>query len=140
MIYTTMKCECCGKEFISLYWEDGYIAHVTNFVGNKDVFAQRCDLIDMAREIVFDGNNVRPQNVIRDLLKCFMTWDCFSEDFKQCVKKIVDAVILDVENAKKEAERLEKSISPLVIAILREEDIDDAYYYLFDRCCAEVAE
>lgn len=138
MIKTTMKCDCCGKTFISLYWEGGYIDHVENFVGNRDVYVNRSDIKYMAREIVFDGNNIRELKYIKEFLKCFMAWDCFLKDFKNCVKQIVEAVISEVAEAEKKVKVLEKSVSPLVLAMLKEEDIDDAYFDLFDKCCEEV--
>jgi hypothetical protein len=137
MKYTIMKCECCGKTFYNEFWEGGYIDHVVNFVGNRDVFVHRGDVKDMALDIVFNGNNLRKPNVIKDFIKCFMTWDCFSEDFKQSVKQIVDAMMLKIAEAEKEVKRLEKSTLPLVLAMLKNEEIDDAYYDLFDECCEE---
>ena len=137
MIYTIMKCECCGKEFISKYWDGGYIDHVNNFVGNRDAFANRNNIEDMASEIVFSGNNLRDIRVIDDFLKCFMTWDCFQEDFKNKVKKIVKTMVSKIKNAEKQVKELEKSTSPIVLAMLKEEEIDDAYFDLFDDCCIE---
>lgn len=134
MKYTVMKCECCGKVFYSEYWEGGYIDHVENFVGNRNVYVHRNDIEDMARTIVFDGNNLRDLRYVKEFLKCFMTWDCFPEDFKHSVKQIVEAVMSKVAEAEKKVKKLEKSTSPLVLAMLKEEDIDDAYFDLFDEC------
>ena len=136
MIIRRMICECCGKEFYTEYWEGGYIDHVQNFVGNRNVYVHRNDIEDMAREIVFDGNNLRDPKYIKEFLKCFMTWDCFPEDFKHSVKRIVDAMISKIAEAKKKAREIEKSTSPLVLAMLKEEDIDDEYFALFDECVA----
>jgi hypothetical protein len=134
MKYTVMKCECCGKVFYSEYWEGGYIDHVENFVGNRNVYVHRNNIEDMARTIVFDGNNIRQRCYIKEFLKCFMTWDCFPEDFKHSVNQIVEAVMSKVAKAEKKVKELEKSTSPLVLAMLKEEDIDDAYFDLFDEC------
>ena len=132
-----MKCEECGKEFVNEYWEGGYIDHVVNFVGNKEVYVHRNDIEDMAGEIVFNGNDIRDLNYIEDFLKCFMTWDCFPENFKNNVKKIVETVITKIENAEKQVKNIKKFVSPLVVAMLKEEKIDEAFFDLFDECCRE---
>lgn len=137
MKYTVMKCECCGKTFVSEYWGGGYIDHVVNFVGNRNVFVHKNDVNDMAREIIFDGNNLRELGTIRDFLKCFMTWDCFSEEFKARVKRIVEAFIVKYCKADKHRKKLECSLPPMVLAMITGEDIDDAYFDAFDECCKE---
>jgi hypothetical protein len=134
MKYTIMECECCGKRFYREHWEGGYIDHVVNFVGNRGVYVNRNDIKDMASEIVFDGNNIRELRYIKEFLHCFMMWDCFPEDFKNSVEKIVKAIIAKIADAKEEVKNLEKSISPLVLAMFKGEDIDDAYFDLFDEC------
>ena len=137
MIIKRMICQCCGKEFYSEYWEGGYIDHVVNFVGNRNVYVHKIDIEETAREIVFDGNNIRDLQHIKEFLKCFMTWDCFPEDFKNSVKQIVDAMISKIGKAKKQVKKLEETTSPLVLAMLKEEDIDEAYFDLFDECAAK---
>lgn len=137
MKYTVMKCECCGKTFASEYWEGGYIDHVENFVGNRRVFVHRNDVNDMAREIIFSGNDLRELNTISDFLKCFMTWDCFPEEFKARVKKIVDAFIAKYKEANKKCKKLQNTLPPMVIAMISGEKIDASYYDAFDECCEE---
>lgn len=90
MKYTVMKCECCGKTFISDFWEGGYIDHVNNFVGNRNLYIQR-GIYDMARDIVFSGNNIRPTWVIRDFINCFSPWKTNFEEMakKTCLKKVL---------------------------------------------------
>jgi hypothetical protein len=135
MKYTVMKCPCCGKEFVSEYWGGGYIDHVTNFVGNRDVFVRKNDPVEMASEIIFDGNNLRELSTIKDFLKCFMTWNCFPEEFKKRVKAIVDEFVKKYKAAQKRCDEIRKKESAIVVAILEGEDIDDAYFDLFDECC-----
>lgn len=137
MKYTVMKCDCCGKTFISEYWGGGYIDHVVNFVGNRNVFVREYDVNDMAQEIIFSGNNLRELSTIRDFLKCFMTWDCFPEEFKTRVKRIVEAFIVKYCEADKHRKKLERSLPPMVLAMIQGEEIDDAYYEAFDECCKE---
>lgn len=134
----SLKCKCCGKKFASKYWEGGYIDHVENFVGNKEVFVYRNDAVDMAWEIIFNGNDLRELRHIREFLKCFMTWDCFSKDFKNRVKQMVDAMLEKLEKAHKRVKQINKEESPLVLALLKEEKIDDAFNELFDGCHKEV--
>lgn len=137
MRYTIMKCPECGKEFINEYWEGGYIDHVVNFVGNKEVYVHRKNVEDMASEIVFNGNDLRDLKYIKEFLKCFMTWKCFPEDFKNKVKQIVVTMMSKIKDAEKKVNHIEKTASPVVLAMLKEEKIDDAYYELFDECCEE---
>lgn len=140
MKYTVMKCDCCGKEFYSEYYEGGYIDHVENFVGNRHVYVYRNDVKDMAREIIFHGNDLRQTIYIKEFLKCFMTWDCFSEEFKNNVKDIVIAMLDKIKKAEARAEVIRKREFPFVIAMLKREKIDDAYFDAFDECCGETDE
>lgn len=133
MKYTVMKCECCGKEFYSEYWEGGYIDHVVNFVGNRNVYVLRNDVQDMASTIIFSGNDLRQVCYIEQFLECFMTWDCFSDDFKNKVKKIVDKMLEKLKAANEKAEKILETEDSLVLALLKEESIDEAYFDLFDE-------
>ena len=103
-----MKCECCGKTFYTEYWQGNYIDHVENFAQHREALAHSCNVKDMAKKIVFNGADFREEWCIKEFIKCFMKWDCFSEDFKQRVKQIVDATLLNIKKAKRTAERLEK--------------------------------
>lgn len=132
MKYTVMKCDCCGKEFVTEYYEGGYIDHVENFVGNMRVRKSRNDVGDMADAILFDGNDIRSTWCIREFLNCFKTWDCFDDKFKGKVEKIVEPMLKTIESAKAEADHIEKTTNPLVLAIIREDSLDDAYWKLFE--------
>lgn len=138
MKYTVLKCDCCKRTFFSEYWEGGYIDHVVNFAEHRNIFGSRDDVRDMARKIIFDGNNVREIRHIKEFMKCFMTWDCFSDDFKVQVKRIVDNMLKELKKARTRADRLIAKKTPLVLAIVREEYDDGAFFDLFDDCCKEV--
>ena len=139
MINTFMTCDCCGKTFPSLYYEGGYIDHVENFYGNRDVYLEHNDVEDMARQIVFSGNGVRPEKIARDLLKCFLLWDGFEAKFKEDVLEVVNVFLSELNQATVIATEMEKKLPPAALAILRGEDIDDAFFDMFDRALEEVS-
>ena len=130
--YTFMSCDCCGKEFSQEYYQGGYIDHVVNFVGNMDCHKARNSIEDMAENILFDGNEIRETCYIEDFLKCFKTWDCFDDEFKGKVEKIVEVMLEKLKTAKAEANHIKKTTNPLVLAIVKGKDLDDAYWELFD--------
>jgi hypothetical protein len=132
-----MKCSRCGKEFVTEYWEGGYIDHVVNFSENRDVNCNREDAEEMAREIIFSGNDVRQARYIKERLGCYLTWEEVSKEKKARVNLIVNAMVKGLEEAEKRVNQIEKKESPIVLAMLKEENIDESFFDLFDECCGK---
>lgn len=106
-----MCCPVCGKHFYSYYGSGGYIDHVTNFVGNRDVIAkspERC-----LEEICFDGNYVRDNSDIKARLECFMLWDNASSHTKAIVEPKCLFAIYKIKAAKRVARELVSGMTML---------------------------
>ena len=65
MIKTIMKCPVCGKEFITKYWEGGYIDHVSNFVDNYKIKLNKLNnLDDIINDLTIHSLNYREEKDI----------------------------------------------------------------------------
>lgn len=69
MEFTTMICDCCGKQFYSKYHEGGYIDH-TNFSRNLHILVKK-EVEDIVYEICRSGNDIRDDYSLKDQLNCF---------------------------------------------------------------------
>lgn len=129
-----LKCECCGRTFNTRYFEGGYIDHVENFAENRYTYLDSKDPVKkFSEKILFDWNRLRQPHIIREFLSCFMEWDCVSDDIKHKVNSIVEDMLLEINDAKREAIKLEKTISPIILATLKNNSRDVAYFYEFEN-------
>lgn len=132
MIETIMTCDCCGKTFYSEYWEGGYIDHVTNFSRHFKSYSEREDVVEhLSKEIIFSGNNVRSAYEIDVRLNCAMKSIYFSDDVKTEVKRIVNEMLAALKIANTEADEIEQSASPMALAILKDDSLNDAYHQTY---------
>ena len=75
MIKTIMKCPVCGKEFITKYWEGGYIDHVSNFVDNYKIKLNKLNnLDDIINDLTIHSLNYREEKDIIERKNCFIKW------------------------------------------------------------------
>ena len=121
-------CDRCGKELCSEYWDGGYIDHYENFARHGRSYLEWSNAATpLSKDIIFSGNNLRPEWVIRDLLDCCMSWDFLPEDVKNETKRIVEAMLEEILKARKEVLLIKETASPMAIAILRNKEIHDSY-------------
>lgn len=75
MIKTIMKCPVCGKEFVTEYWEGGYIDHVSNWVDNYKIKLNRLNnLDDIINDLTISSLNYRDEKDIIERKNCFIKW------------------------------------------------------------------
>ncbi len=139
MKYTIRICDCCGKEFYSDYWAGGYIDHVVNFSNRRYAYSDKTPR-DIARNIIFSGNNLRSIEDIVIRLDCFMTWRTVSDETKTEVKRIVDEMVTQLWDALNNAREIAKNTPLMVLAMLREDDLDDSFWEAFNSIVGEEVE
>lgn len=140
MVETKMYCPCCGKEFFSKYYQGGYIDHVVNFSNHRKSYAKdepSYAAFRLSRDILFSGNNIYPLNEIETRLNCVMYWDCISDDVKKKVREIVIRTMAKIKDANNEVIDILDSISPMALAIIKDDDLNDCYKDAFDESVEE---
>ena len=109
-----LKCPICGKEFLSKYYDSGYIDHVKNFSEHFNIN----DIDRIIEQIYRKGNDYRELHDINNRLKCFIT---FLEQNKADEKTInyvnytIREKIYYLSNLKKQAEEMQEKISLLTL-------------------------
>lgn len=117
MIKTTMICDCCGKEFVTQYYHDGYIDHFVNFASHFDSLVNK-SASEISYEIALHGNETRKGYSMEERFRCFEIY-CNKnnkQDLAATVKKLIDEQIAHLEYL----DKVRKSIEGLV------ENLDDA--------------
>ena len=89
MKYTVMKCDICGEEFFSEYYEGGYIDH-TNFTRNLH-FTVKNGEDDIVYEICYNGNEIRKHSSRKSRLNCFCKY-CEKNNIKELKEKVISQV------------------------------------------------
>ena len=89
MIKTIMKCPVCGKEFITKYWEGGYIDHVSNWVDNYKIKLNRLNnLDDIINDLTIHNLNYREEKDIIERKNCFIKWLIKQKVSEDIIKEI----------------------------------------------------
>jgi hypothetical protein len=121
MKYTILKCDCCGKTFVTEYYNGGYIDHYVNFVRNFPCFIKE-GKNKVFGKVVYDGNELRDKDDIKVRLSCFKVYcernnllSFYSEVEKEVTKHLSHLCKLD---------EIRKEISKLVEGL---EDEDKEY-------------
>lgn len=128
-----MKCECCGKRFYQEFYEGGYIDHVTNFSSHAHDWYKNAGAERIAHDVIFDGNEIRDVTDIHCRYRCVMTWTSISDDVRDEIKRIVLAMLKEIKDADKIADKIKNSNSKLVIARLEDDTYDDCYMDVFEE-------
>lgn len=126
-----LRCDCCGKTFWSKYYVGGYIDHVTNFSRHRNKYAKEKNLVKLARNICFNGNEIYPVNEINTRLNCFMHWEGFSYEEQGKIREIVTGTLSKIKDASKEVIIIRETASPMALALLKGDNLDDCYYDVF---------